>query len=148
MCLCLRLSPTTHVRVYTVAMVTEQYLVQTRVCHLVTSNKCKCCHVCMKLQQDFNCPSNSLGLDYLPPSLPPSLPPAAPHHCESACHEGECPPCDKTSEIWCRCGRESVSVPCVDAGTKGELRCQSVCKKKKNCGRHRCNVRCCVVSYD
>ncbi len=27
-----------------------------------------------------------------------------------------------------------------------EFRCERVCNKKKSCGRHRCNTRCCVVS--
>ena len=36
-------------------------------------------------------------------------------------------------------------VPCVEVEVKGDLQCRNVCNKKKNCGRHRCNTRCCVV---
>ena len=70
-----------------------------------------------------------------------------PHLCPSLCHLGECPPCDKTSTIHCLCGWSTTSVSCVEVvgGIGAEFRCGRVCNKKKSCGRHRCNTRCCVV---
>ena len=42
----------------------------------------------------------------------------------------------------------STSVPCVEvvAGKWEEFHCEHMCNKKRSCGRHRCNTRCCVVS--
>ena len=72
-----------------------------------------------------------------------------PHLCSSLCHLGECSSCDKTTTVKCVCGTSSTSVPCVEVvdGKWEEFRCGRVCNKKKNCGRHRCNTRCCVVSF-
>ena len=75
----------------------------------------------------------------------PSLIPDNPHHCPAPCHEGECPPCDKSTSVRCQCGRASVRVACVEVEGMGGYQCQHVCNKKKSCGRHRCNVRCCTV---
>lgn len=69
-----------------------------------------------------------------------------PHYCPLECHLGDCPPCKKTRTVQCQCGRASTRVECVDVEGRGEYRCQHVCNKKKSCGRHRCNARCCTMT--
>ena len=71
---------------------------------------------------------------------------AEPHFCPAPCHEGPCPPCEKSRLVWCRCGRGNTRVDCQNLETAGQFVCDKPCNKMKSCGRHRCNNRCCVVS--
>lgn len=68
---------------------------------------------------------------------------SAPHLCPAQCHLGECPPCEQTSKIKCRCGRKEEKIPCKEL-LNSDLRCKKKCTKFKSCGRHRCNIECCI----
>ena len=70
---------------------------------------------------------------------------AEPHYCPVPCHEGPCPPCEKSRVVWCRCGKGNVRVDCSERGRMGVYVCEKPCNKMKSCGRHRCTSRCCVV---
>ncbi|KAL4196839.1 hypothetical protein AMTRI_Chr04g185130 [Amborella trichopoda] len=75
--------------------------------------------------------------------------PCGHHSCEASCHEGACPPCQILVTQKCRCGSSSRTVPCyktmIPSDQDGFL-CDKSCGHKKNCGRHRCNERCCPLS--
>ncbi|XP_061400668.1 NF-X1-type zinc finger protein NFXL1 [Musca vetustissima] len=61
------------------------------------------------------------------------------HNCDRVCHKpGQCPPCNKTSEQRCECGRESARRPCYDL----EWRCKNVCNRNYSCGLHVCKKIC------
>nr|XP_009663477.1 PREDICTED: transcriptional repressor NF-X1 [Struthio camelus australis] len=68
------------------------------------------------------------------------------HTCESLCHEGDCRPCSRTSNIYCRCGFKKKEVPCALLRNKAAITfmCDKRCNKKRSCGRHKCNEICCV----
>ncbi|XP_030060668.1 transcriptional repressor NF-X1 isoform X1 [Microcaecilia unicolor] len=68
------------------------------------------------------------------------------HTCENLCHEGECGPCSRTSDISCRCGSKTKEVPCALIRNEADLTfiCDKRCNKKRLCGRHKCNEICCV----
>ncbi|VDL44153.1 unnamed protein product [Hymenolepis diminuta] len=76
------------------------------------------------------------------------------HPCPEKCHQGpECPPCKLTTQINCRCGKSSKEIPCYEYAlavkndpTSIQFLCNRVCAKKKTCGRHKCNRKCCDVS--
>ena len=70
------------------------------------------------------------------------------HFCPNPCHEGPCPTCEKSRTVRCRCGKGNIRVECQDMERMGEYVCLKPCNKMKSCGRHRCNARCCVVSYN
>lgn len=64
------------------------------------------------------------------------------HKCESTCHDGDCPPCNLSTILKCRCGSMNREIPCqklVD-----DARCERKCAKKRLCGKHKCNQRCCI----
>ena len=65
------------------------------------------------------------------------------HLCQGTCHNGPCPPCLDRSIVMCACESSSESMLCSDI-PDGGLRCDKVCYKKKSCGRHRCNTKCCL----
>ncbi|RKO89941.1 hypothetical protein BDK51DRAFT_13552, partial [Blyttiomyces helicus] len=73
------------------------------------------------------------------------------HRCEVPCHVGECPPCQESMVIPCRCGRTHPSIPCStlerDPATGEPLPplCDRVCTTMRHCRRHRCGDRCCPV---
>ncbi|XP_020615998.1 protein shuttle craft-like isoform X3 [Orbicella faveolata] len=67
----------------------------------------------------------------------------AEHCCKKECHLGQCGPCDGITKIKCRCGSSTKEIPCVDRNME-EYKCDQRCNKKKQCGRHRCNQKCCV----
>ncbi|XP_078429482.1 NF-X-like 1 [Wolffia australiana] len=79
--------------------------------------------------------------------------PCGTHRCETSCHEGACPPCQTLVKQNCRCGSASREVECFETSAKDEensssFSCDKPCGKKKSCGRHRCNNRCCpLVSH-
>lgn len=60
------------------------------------------------------------------------------HACESICHEGECPPCDKVGAFRCACGAEERRLPCSERA----FHCERVCGKPLGCGRHKCEKAC------
>ncbi|KAG8572060.1 hypothetical protein GDO81_011896 [Engystomops pustulosus] len=68
------------------------------------------------------------------------------HTCENLCHEGECGPCSRTSNISCRCGFKLKEVPCALIQNEEDFTfiCDKRCNKKRQCGRHKCNEICCV----
>ncbi|XP_040287428.1 transcriptional repressor NF-X1 isoform X2 [Bufo bufo] len=68
------------------------------------------------------------------------------HTCENLCHEGECGPCPRMSNISCRCGFKTKEVPCALIQNDEDLTfiCDKRCNKKRQCGRHKCSEICCV----
>ncbi|CAB0008504.1 unnamed protein product [Nesidiocoris tenuis] len=60
------------------------------------------------------------------------------HACQSVCHPGDCPQCDKTSMMACDCGLESRLTPC----SKLSWTCSKVCSKPFDCGIHVCDRTC------
>ncbi|XP_038626247.1 transcriptional repressor NF-X1 [Tachyglossus aculeatus] len=68
------------------------------------------------------------------------------HTCESLCHEGNCGPCSRTSNISCRCGSKTKELPCalLKTQTDDTFICNKRCNKKRSCGRHKCSDICCV----
>ncbi|KAK9870469.1 hypothetical protein WA026_008028 [Henosepilachna vigintioctopunctata] len=72
-------------------------------------------------------------------------PTSAPHICKSLCHDGDCPPCDLTTVLKCRCGFMDKEMSCQQLTTKADdARCERKCTKKRLCGKHKCNQRCCI----
>ncbi|XP_069586667.1 transcriptional repressor NF-X1 [Ranitomeya imitator] len=68
------------------------------------------------------------------------------HTCENLCHEGECGPCSRTSNVSCRCGFKTKEVPCAIIQNEEDITfiCDKRCNKKRQCGRHKCSDICCV----
>lgn len=69
------------------------------------------------------------------------------HACQKVCHEGPCPPCQKTpSRVkYCPCGRREIIAllgkerrECTDKIPV----CQGTCEKFLPCQRHQCTQRC------
>ncbi|XP_031548805.1 transcriptional repressor NF-X1-like [Actinia tenebrosa] len=65
------------------------------------------------------------------------------HRCKEPCHHGNCGPCDGVSVVVCRCGAATKIIKCCERTTEDYL-CDQRCNKKRQCGRHRCNQKCCV----
>lgn len=74
------------------------------------------------------------------------------HKCQKKCHVGECPQCRLKTSIQCGCGSSSKIVECSSLSITDMLEnsnvntsfyCEARCNKLKNCGRHRCNNKCC-----
>lgn len=65
------------------------------------------------------------------------------HLCQSLCHNGSCPPCLDKAVVTCNCKSSTELMPCIKISGKS-LTCERVCYKKKSCGRHRCNTKCCL----
>ncbi|XP_065053549.1 transcriptional repressor NF-X1-like [Rhopilema esculentum] len=70
--------------------------------------------------------------------------PDEPHHCKQICHVGPCQPCDGESKLLCRCHSTQTEIPCKDINPEKDILCERRCNKKRRCGRHRCNQKCCV----
>lgn len=71
--------------------------------------------------------------------------PSNPHRCISKCHLGPCPPCQKSTAVKCRCGQMDQMVKCKQLTTRADdARCKKKCTKKRSCGKHKCNVECCI----
>ncbi|XP_064973085.1 NF-X1-type zinc finger protein NFXL1-like [Musa acuminata AAA Group] len=69
------------------------------------------------------------------------------HRCKEICHEGDCPPCMVLVDQKCQCRSSNRTVECYKVSRDAEIFvCDKSCGKKKNCGRHRCNERCCPLS--
>ncbi|KAL5282480.1 NFX1 family protein [Megaselia abdita] len=65
------------------------------------------------------------------------------HKCISICHQGPCPPCNKQTAIKCRCGQTEQLIKCRNLNVR-DIRCKKRCTKKRSCGKHKCNVECCI----
>ncbi|KAL5961917.1 Transcriptional repressor NF-X1 [Taenia solium] len=73
------------------------------------------------------------------------------HPCPEKCHPGpSCPPCKLTTKVTCRCGKTSKEIPCLEYAqavkkdpNSFKFLCERICRKKKSCGRHKCNRKCC-----
>lgn len=78
------------------------------------------------------------------------------HKCQKKCHVGPCPPCKLKTPAHCECGLSTKTIDCslmferiVDGDQvtfkqiKYTFTCETRCNKLKNCGRHRCNNKCC-----
>lgn len=71
--------------------------------------------------------------------------PNLPHQCQSKCHPGACPPCNKETAVKCRCGQMEQMVKCRNLLTRADdARCKKRCTKKRNCGKHKCSQECCI----
>ncbi|KAK2755558.1 FKBP12-associated protein [Arachnomyces sp. PD_36] len=64
------------------------------------------------------------------------------HPCPLICHTGPCPPCERSVDIKCRCGRSSFPAICHE-GMDEPPKCDRVCRAAMNCGRHSCGKECC-----
>eukprot|EP00095_Tigriopus_kingsejongensis_P004653 maker-scaffold29_size597861-snap-gene-4.38 protein:Tk04653 transcript:maker-scaffold29_size597861-snap-gene-4.38-mRNA-1 annotation:"protein shuttle craft" len=63
--------------------------------------------------------------------------------CPLACHEGECPPCEKTIEQVCFCSKSQRSLPCTKETAQARYYvCESSCDKPLSCGKHTCAAQC------
>ena len=60
------------------------------------------------------------------------------HSCSSRCHYGPCEVCRQIVKKRCRCGQFEKSLPC-----SAEFKCETKCNKLRNCGKHKCNRKCC-----
>lgn len=60
------------------------------------------------------------------------------HKCESACHEGDCPPCSKTAIHKCQCGQTSAVRACAESN----FRCENPCGRQLPCLKHWCQRGC------
>lgn len=78
------------------------------------------------------------------------------HRCQKKCHTGACPPCKLKSTAHCECKLSTKTVDCSlmyeKVVTEDQVcfnqvnysfECETRCNKPKNCGRHRCNNKCC-----
>lgn len=64
------------------------------------------------------------------------------HLCERKCHEGDdCGACAQISNRACLCGKTKQKGPCAQS-----YRCTKTCDLLRNCGKHKCGVRCCAGS--
>ncbi|XP_062118104.1 NF-X1-type zinc finger protein NFXL1 [Humulus lupulus] len=72
--------------------------------------------------------------------------PCEKHSCEEVCHAGDCPPCLVKVSQKCRCTSTSRTVECYKTTSDEKFTCDRACGRKKSCGRHRCNERCCPLS--
>ena len=60
------------------------------------------------------------------------------HKCSEPCHEGECPPCNKTSVQLCKCKRKQKTCDCASP----VWQCEQKCGKPLDCGHHVCDEIC------
>eukprot|EP01130_Rhizamoeba_saxonica_P015266 TRINITY_DN6810_c0_g1_i7.p1 TRINITY_DN6810_c0_g1~~TRINITY_DN6810_c0_g1_i7.p1 ORF type:complete len:690 (-),score=77.20 TRINITY_DN6810_c0_g1_i7:32-2101(-) len=66
------------------------------------------------------------------------------HYCDQICHDGDCPPCQKTSTFSCMCGKVSEVRSCSDQ----IFQCENICNRPHSCGHHRCTRMCHSGSCD
>ncbi|RXG62012.1 NF-X1-type zinc finger protein NFXL1 [Armadillidium vulgare] len=60
------------------------------------------------------------------------------HFCAERCHKYACPSCIQVRVKKCSCGLREKELPC----SKTYI-CDVKCKRKRDCGRHLCNRKCC-----
>lgn len=63
------------------------------------------------------------------------------HPCNKLCHSGECE-CGLEVQKRCRCNGKAYKIPCHLQ--MEDVLCDRVCKKKKSCGVHTCDLVCCI----
>ena len=93
------------------------------------------------------------------------------HHCDQRCHDGDCAECSAVSHQSCRCGNETIAMPCkvvleaeqrkqrtvsehladgLEPPAEDELEqlfvCDRPCNVRLSCGQHKCPNRCCPPS--
>lgn len=74
--------------------------------------------------------------------------PGAHHVCNAKCHLEECPPCNKTTTVKCRCGHMDQQIKCKQLQTRADdARCKKRCNRMRSCAKHKCNQECCI-DYD
>ncbi|TRM63424.1 hypothetical protein BD626DRAFT_494323 [Schizophyllum amplum] len=75
------------------------------------------------------------------------------HTCASACHEGDCDPCEIMETVKCYCGKEEKEVKCGDGEAEvceieggetwfGRFACAQTCDRSFDCGVHKCQKPC------
>ncbi|XP_018334873.1 NF-X1-type zinc finger protein NFXL1 [Agrilus planipennis] len=67
------------------------------------------------------------------------LKPFCGHKCVLLCHPGPCPPCPKTVQVACYCGRRA---PRSQRCSNKEWSCNLACNKLLICGKHNCPKQC------
>ncbi|KAK0166892.1 hypothetical protein PV327_004363 [Microctonus hyperodae] len=67
-----------------------------------------------------------------------------PHTCKFPCHPGDCPQCDLTTWVKCRCGNMDREISCSNITKAYVALCEKKCTKKRSCGKHKCNQHCCI----
>ncbi|KAI8612804.1 hypothetical protein BC830DRAFT_1135044 [Chytriomyces sp. MP71] len=77
------------------------------------------------------------------------------HYCLEKCHSPLDPcRCVGQKTVSCDCGKSSDQVPCSDyiqnekKGSGTHIKCNSLCKTLRNCGKHQCSNRCCILKGD
>lgn len=83
------------------------------------------------------------------------------HKCKKKCHSGTCPPCKLKMSAQCECKLSTRNIDCSLMFEKIEdkdgvlfkqrkytFNCETRCNSLKNCGRHRCNNKCCMFARD
>lgn len=78
------------------------------------------------------------------------------HKCQKKCHTGPCPPCKLKTTVKCSCSLSTKTIDCslmyekIEDGPSVHFKqaeysfnCETRCNKPKNCGRHRCQNKCC-----
>ncbi|RKP27619.1 hypothetical protein SYNPS1DRAFT_12399 [Syncephalis pseudoplumigaleata] len=73
------------------------------------------------------------------------------HACRAPCHTGKCPPCEERVQVPCACHGSQIAMACHEQQQQQgdeQPRCNRVCGKLKECGKHRCNLRCCTYASD
>eukprot|EP01102_Stenamoeba_stenopodia_P016353 TRINITY_DN5713_c0_g1_i1.p1 TRINITY_DN5713_c0_g1~~TRINITY_DN5713_c0_g1_i1.p1 ORF type:complete len:1139 (-),score=226.25 TRINITY_DN5713_c0_g1_i1:86-3502(-) len=71
------------------------------------------------------------------------------HMCPNKCHLGPCQPCQTKINVTCRCGSTTMNKICSTVNPPtGPLLCDKTCNTLRNCGRHRCNNKCCAALRD
>lgn len=74
--------------------------------------------------------------------------PGSHHVCTARCHLGDCPPCNKSTVVKCRCGHMDQQIKCKLLQSRADdARCKKRCAKMRNCAKHKCNQECCI-DYD
>merc|ERR1712223_1225404 len=73
-------------------------------------------------------------------------PVGANHKCQDICHPGACPKCPLTTEVKCRCGFMDKEMDCSKLSSRADdARCEKQCSKKRDCLRHKCGQKCCIL---
>lgn len=60
------------------------------------------------------------------------------HTCEEVCHSGPCPPCPRSVNRTCPCGKTKSSLGCAEE----VVPCGDTCDRPLSCGKHTCSMRC------
>lgn len=68
-----------------------------------------------------------------------ALVPSCGHECLLLCHPGPCPPCPKTINSKCHCGRKG---PSLKRCSNKKWSCGKPCSQRLSCGHHNCEEFC------